>query len=289
MNIEEYYSFAWIAFFILGTIFGSFLNLFAYRYPIMIFREHYKNIKDYGTLKQEHEQYILDNEKIGLCLPNSHCPHCKKEIPLYYNVPILGYFFSKGKCFNCKQKISFQYPFVEFITGVLFAFVGLSFGVTLISLALCISVFILLSIIIIDYKTYLLPNELTIPLLFIGLGLNIQYQLFTNSLDSFIGATVGYLIFSGLILVYEKIKNKGEMMGRGDFVLVAAFGAFFGLTSITVLLVISGLIGVLQAILSRIKNGSPIPYGPALSVTFILFIFFNSYLNIDSIINNISF
>lgn len=280
--MEYEYNFILICFFIFGTMFGSFLNLFCYRYPIIYIREYYKSIEEYAILTPEKKQYIKDNEKVGLCLPGSFCPCCKKSIPLYFNVPVIGYFLTRCKCFNCKKTISFQYPLIELITGLLFSLAFYQYGLSINTIFICIAIFLLLSIILIDYKTMLLPNELTVPLLFIGLGINIQSELFTNAWNSFLGASLGYCILYLFVVIYEKIKNKGESMGRGDFCLIAAFGAFFGIKEICILLLISSIIAIIQSIIAKIKNSNPIPFGPALSITFLLYIFMFNYIKLEN-------
>ncbi len=257
-----------IVLFIFGMMFGSFFNVVIYRLPIMLNRKWKADCAEYFT-----DECNSDNndttEKFNLSYPSSHCVNCKSSIPWWSNIPLFGYLFLRGKCLNCKQHISLRYPIIEVITGLLFVLCGyltsniyiLSTYLVFVSFMLCIS--------LIDYDTFLLPDELSLPLLWLGLFINLNGLLTTSLFDSVVGAMCGYLMLWIPFWVFKLITKK-DGMGYGDFKFLAAIGAWGGWQILIVVILISSFSGIIYALILRLcgkfAQGNHIPFGPFLAV-----------------------
>jgi leader peptidase (prepilin peptidase)/N-methyltransferase len=198
--------------------------------------------------------------------PRSHCPRCKTPILNRHNVPVLGWLMLKGKCFACQLPISFRYPSIELLTGLLFVFCGWQWGATPMLVAALILVSFLLCLTFIDLDTQLLPDNLTLPLLWLGLIASVI--LTPNSLaDKVLGVVFGYLSLWSVNYGFRILTGK-EGMGYGDFKLLAALGAWIGLGLLPVVILFSSLLGLLSSlILIRQTRGEPIPFGPYLAMS----------------------
>lgn len=247
--------------FILSLCIGSFLNVVAYRIPIMLKRE---LEADYLALT---EQEPKEHKTFNLMVPNSACPSCGSAIKAWQNIPIISYLLLKGKCANCSTKISMRYPIVEFVTGLLGLLVAVQFGPTLQTAGLLVFTYFLVALTLIDFDEYLLPDNITIPLIWIGLLFNV-FNTYTTLENAVFGAVAGYLSLWSIYWLFKLLTGK-EGMGFGDFKLLAAIGAFLGWQTLPVVILMSSAVGAVVGItliiaLGRDKN-IPIPFGPYLA------------------------
>ena len=268
--------------FLLGLIIGSFLNVIIYRLPIILNRRMHNECV--GILGVDLPLYL---EKFSLFFPFSHCTACKVRVPFWANIPLIGYFLLNGRCYNCKTKISIRYPLVELLTAVLFVLAGYIHNDIVILPGLLLFTSITLCLILIDYDTFLLPDELTLCLLWLGLLFNLT-GIFAGSLaNAVIGAVVGYML---LWLVYWgfKLITKKDGMGYGDFKFLAAILAWVGYQGLVPVLLISSLAGIVYFIVAKLsgklKIEEPtghIPFGPFLGVAGLVVVLGSKYLNLS--------
>lgn len=247
--------------FIFSLCVGSFLNVVAYRLPIMMKRQ---IEAEYSELNDKEQP---DSEPFNLMVPPSACPKCQSKIRPWQNIPVISYLWLKGKCANCKTGISPRYPIVEFITGLLGLVVAFQFGASLQTLALLVFTYFLVAMTLIDLDEYLLPDDLTLPLIWIGLFAN-SFGVFTSLENAVYGALAGYLSLWSIFWLFKLLTGK-EGMGYGDFKLLAAIGAFLGWQALPVVILLSSAVGAVVGItmiilLGRDKN-IPIPFGPYLA------------------------
>ena len=253
--------------FILGLLIGSFLNVVIFRVPKML--EQDWHLQCAHLLEDEKKIEELESkEKITLSTPNSTCPSCQHAIKPWENIPVISYLFLKGKCSQCKSAISLRYPAVELVTALLSLVVILYFGASYEGLAGLLLTWVLISLTLIDADTQLLPDNMTLPLLWLGLILN-AFGMFT-SLDSALwGAVFGYLSLWSVYQLFKLLTGK-EGMGYGDFKLLAALGAWFGWQSLPIIILVSSLVGAAIGISMIIIKGKdknvPIPFGPYLAI-----------------------
>lgn len=247
--------------FILSLCVGSFLNVVAYRLPIMMKRQ---VEADYCDLN---EKDLPEHEPFNLMVPVSACPKCKTKIKPWQNIPVISYLWLKGKCANCKTSISPRYPIVEFIAGALGLVVAFEFGTTLQTAALLVFTYFLVAMTLIDLDEYLLPDDLTLPLIWIGLIAN-SFNAFTSLENAVYGAIAGYLSLWSIFWLFKLLTGK-EGMGYGDFKLLAAIGAFLGWQALPVVILLSSAVGAVVGIAMIIVLGRdrniPIPFGPYLA------------------------
>ncbi|MFT5209976.1 MAG: leader peptidase (prepilin peptidase)/N-methyltransferase [Flavobacterium sp.] len=245
-----------------GLVIGSFLNVVIHRIPNMMEREYVAYAKETLDLETEEEA-----ETYNLVFPNSHCPKCKHEIRVWENIPLISYSILGGKCSSCKTKISIRYPSIELLTGILTAFIIMTLGPNLAGLMACILTWSLISLSFIDYDHKILPDDITLPLMWLGLICN-YYGLFTTFSNAFWGAVAGYLSLWTVYHVFKLVTGK-EGMGFGDFKLLAALGAWMGWQMLPLIVILSSLagaiIGGLLIALGRDKT-NPIPFGPLLAL-----------------------
>ena len=242
---------SYIIVFILGSIWGSFSNVCIHRLP--------------------------DNKSVSR--GRSYCPSCKKQIRWYDNIPIFSYVFLKAKCRDCSAKINVKYLLVELICALNFVWFFYLFGTSLTTLLFFILTIFFVIIFFIDLKHFIIPNELTFPLMAIGLlksfDPNLNQYLFPNFLNSLIGGVAGYIIIWMIIFIYKRLRNK-EGMGLGDAKLLSAIGFWFGWISIPFILFFSSFIALVLAIPSLINKSknlsSQIPFGPYLILGCLLYL-----------------
>ena len=250
--------------FILGLCIGSFLNVVIYRLPVMMQNQWRQECYDY--LEQENPS--APKQPFNLAQPASTCPKCQHAIKPWENIPVISYLLLKGKCANCKTPIAARYPLVELATGVLSAYLAwhIGYGVTL--LALLLLTWCLISLTMIDIDHQLLPDSITLPLLWAGLLINSQ-NLFTDLHSAVIGAAAGYLILWSVYWAFKLLTGK-DGMGFGDFKLLAALGAWFGWQLLPLTIVLSSLVGAVLGItllaLQGKEKSTPIPFGPYLAI-----------------------
>jgi leader peptidase (prepilin peptidase) / N-methyltransferase len=244
-----------------GLLIGSFLNVVIHRLPIMGQRELDNYIAEESGNEPPHK------EPYNLLKPRSACPHCKHQITALENIPIISYLALRGKCKACKAPISPRYPIVEAVTGLLSAFLIWHFGSGVAGLATLLFAYFLIAMTMIDADTQLLPDDLTYPLLWCGLLLNL-HGTFAPLGDAVIGAAAGYLVL-WLIFHAFRLATGKEGMGYGDFKLLAALGAWLGWQMLPTIILLSSavgaVIGIVMIFLSRRGWGVPIPFGPYLA------------------------
>lgn len=253
---------AWIAVAtVLGLLIGSFLNVVIYRLPLIMQREWEVQCAELaGTAPPA-------GPAMSLSTPRSRCPHCGHAITALENIPVISYLFLRGRCRVCSASISVRYPIVEALTGLMSAVVAWKFGFDWTAAGALLMTWALIALTFIDLDHQLLPDKITLPLLWLGLYFNL-FGSYTSLEAGVIGAMAGYL---SLWLVYHlfRLLTGKEGMGYGDFKLLGALGAWLGWQSLPVIVLLSSLVGALVGIsLILLKNHSretPIPFGPYLA------------------------
>jgi len=250
-----------ICIFIFSLCVGSFLNVVAYRLPIMMRNEAENEYLEFSN------QDAKDRPVFNLSVPHSACPECKALIKPWQNIPVISYLWLKGKCNNCKIPISPRYPSVELVTALLGLLVAYEFGATWQCAALLVFSYFLVALTLIDMDEYLLPDNLTLPLVWIGLFAN-SFALFTSLENALYGAMAGYLSLWSIYWLFKIVTGK-EGMGFGDFKLLAAIGAFLGWQALPVVILLSSVVGAVVGILGIVILGRDkniaIPFGPYLA------------------------
>ncbi|MDQ2077729.1 A24 family peptidase [Marinimicrobium sp. ABcell2] len=249
---------------ILGLLVGSFLNVVIYRVPKMLEREWHEQCCE--LLEQEPK--TGSDKPFNLVVPNSTCPHCGHGIKPWENIPIVSYLFLKGRCSACGASISARYPIIELVTGVLSFFVIYHFGANLTGLSVLVFTWALIALTMIDIDTQLLPDNITLPLLWLGLIVN-SFGVFTSLTDALWGAVAGYLSLWSIYWLFKLLTGK-EGMGFGDFKLLAALGAWMGWQMLPLIVLMSSFVGAaigIGMILIRGRDRNiPIPFGPYLAI-----------------------
>lgn len=246
---------------VFGLAIGSFLNVVIYRLPKMMQAEWQAQCAELDGKAPE------AGAAFNLVVPGSHCPACKTPLRMRDNVPLLSYLASGGRCAHCGARISPRYPVVEALTAALSAWVAWRFGFGLAGLAALVFTFTLIALTFIDADTTLLPDSLTLPLLWLGLLLNID-GTFAPLHEAVIGAAAGYLSLWSVYWLFKLATGK-EGMGYGDFKLLAALGAWFGWKMLLPIVLLSSIVGagvgIALLILARRGRDIPIPFGPYLA------------------------
>ena len=249
---------------IIGLLVGSFLNVVIYRLPVMMERGWKKECTEYLELD---DSKLDQNEPFNLVLPLSRCPGCDAAIKPYQNIPVISYCFLKGKCANCKTHISLRYPIIEAFTGVMSGIVAWHFGYSVEMLFALLLTWSLITLSFIDIDHQLLPDSITLPLVWLGLFLSL-FSIYTDTHTSIIGAIAGYLSLWTVFHLFKLATGK-EGMGYGDFKLLAVFGAWLGWQYLPIIILLSSLvgavIGVSMVIIVKKDHNIPIPFGPYLA------------------------
>lgn len=244
-----------------GLLIGSFLNVVVYRLPVMAQRE----LDNY--IAHEAGKELPHQDRFDLMVPRSACPHCGHRITALENIPIVSWLFLRGKCSACKAPISPRYPIVEAVTGLLSGVLIWHFGSGWLGLASLVFAYFLISMTLIDYDTKTLPDDLTYPLLWLGLLLNLNGTIVPLR-DAVIGAMAGYLALWTVYWAFKLVTGK-EGMGYGDFKLLAALGAWMGWTALPTIIILSSVVGAVVGIglivFARRDRNNPIPFGPYLA------------------------
>ena len=255
---------------ILGLLVGSFLNVVIYRLPKMMERDWKVQCIDFLGVDNIQESVKKNDHptKFNLVTPNSTCPHCGHKIKPWENIPLISYLLLRGKCSACKAPISIRYPLVEAVTALLSVVAIYNFGPTYAGLASLVFVWCLVALTMIDMDTQLLPDSITLPLLWLGLIAN-HFALF-SSLDSAVwGAVAGYLSLFSVYWLFKLVTGK-EGMGFGDFKLLAALGAWLGWQMLPQIIILSAFVGAAIGIGMIVLRGRdkniPIPFGPYLAI-----------------------
>ena len=251
---------------ILGLLVGSFLNVVIYRLPAMMEREWTSQCK---TLLETEDSNTPEDDPIAfnLVTPNSHCPTCDAPIKAWQNIPVISYLMLGGKCSHCKTSISKRYPIIEFVTGLLSCLAIWHFGFTWQGGAMLLLTWALITLTMIDFDHQLLPDNITLPFLWLGLIAN-SFGLFCSLPEALWGAVFGYLSLWSVYWLFKLVTGK-EGMGYGDFKLLAVLGAWFGWQMLPLIILLSSLVGAIVGIcLLVLKNRGksvPIPFGPYLA------------------------
>jgi leader peptidase (prepilin peptidase) / N-methyltransferase len=246
---------------LLGLLVGSFLNVVIYRLPLMMQREWQQQCDELaGNTSQELEPFTLSS-------PRSRCPHCNHKISALENIPVISYLVLAGKCKQCKAPISFRYPLIEILCGILSGIVAFYFGFSWACLGALLLTWSLIALTFIDVDHQLLPDSITLPLLWFGIFFNL-FDTYVELHTSVVGAIAGYLSLWLVFHSFRLITGK-EGMGYGDFKLLAALGAWIGWSFLPTIILLSSLVGAIVGIsliaLRQQHRDVPIPFGPYLA------------------------
>ena len=252
---------------ILGLLVGSFLNVVIYRLPVMMNKEWHQQCHELLHPDAEDPNKDNNSEKFNLCTPLSRCPKCGHKIKVIENIPVFSYLFLKGKCSSCAESISPRYALIELLTGILTAVVAWHYGFGWQAGAAMLLTWALIAMSFIDIDHQLLPDDITLPLLWLGLLLSL-FPVFVDTQTSIVGAAAGYLSLWGIFWLFKLLTGK-EGMGYGDFKLLALLGAWMGWQLLPIIVLLSSIVGAVIGIamimaLGRDKN-IPIPFGPYLA------------------------
>jgi len=239
---------------LLGLVVGSFLNVVITRLPMMLLATEASSQTTKPTL--------------SLCSPGSHCPQCQQKIFWRHNIPLVSYCFLKGRCAHCRQRISLRYPLVEGLAAIGTCFILYIGGITIHSLSVLVFYYFTMAIIWIDWQHQLIPDWLSIPLLWLGLIANSQ-TLWTSAADAISAAAVGYLLLWLTLHGYRILRGR-DGLGHGDCKLLAALGAWLGLHGMLSALLIASLLGIASALVllarRQIHYHETIAFGPFLAL-----------------------
>jgi leader peptidase (prepilin peptidase)/N-methyltransferase len=248
---------------IVSLIIGSFLNVVIYRLPHMMEHSWSEECRIYLGLKP-HPEY----PPLNLYLPHSHCPQCKKKIRPWHNIPVVSFLWLRGKCKHCKTPISLRYPLVETITCLASVYVAWRFGISWTMMAAVVFTWILICLTFIDLDHHLLPDQLTLLLVWLGLFFSL-FSFFCDSHDAILGAIAGYLLFASIQWIFKFATGKIGM-GQGDFKLLAGLGAFLGWQMLPLIILLSSISGIIFSLthmtIKRSFKSMPLPFGPYLAI-----------------------
>jgi len=259
---------------ILGLLIGSFLNVVIHRVPVMMQRE----VDSVCACERDEPEPHPD--RYNLVVPRSACPHCGHQITALENIPIISWLVLRGKCSSCKAPISARYPAIEALTALLSAALVWHFGSGWAGMASVVFGWLLIAMTFIDIDTQLLPDDLTYPLLWLGLLVNVK-GLFVPLQDAVLGAAAGYMALWTVYWIFKLVRGK-EGMGYGDFKLLAALGAWMGWQMLPAIILLSSVVGALVGIgtivASRMGFDHKIPFGPYLAGAGLAALFFGQQI-----------
>lgn len=248
---------------ILGLLVGSFLNVVIYRLPIML-KNSWRN-ECCELLEMDHSE---QSPGFNLIKPDSHCPSCNTPIKPWQNIPVVSFLLLRGRCAHCQVAISPRYPIIELVTGLMSGYIAFAFGYSEQALAAMLLTWFLIALTMIDIDHQLLPDNMTLPLMWIGILLNSQ-GVFTGLASSVFGAVAGYMVLWTVFWTFKLITGK-EGMGFGDFKLLAALGAWMGWQALPLIIILSSLVGAIIGVAAILIMGKdkniPIPFGPYLAI-----------------------
>ena len=259
----------------LGLIVGSFLNVVIYRLPKMMEQGWRRECCEFL------DQDAPNDPPLSLSVPNSSCRDCGTAIKPWHNIPVISFLLLGGQCAACGTRISWRYPTVELATGLLSLAAAMTFGLgweLAGALAIC---WCLVALTGIDIDTQLLPDSITLPLLWAGIAFNV-FGVFTDLQSAVVGAMLGYVVLWSVFWLFKLVTGK-DGMGYGDFKLLAALGAWFGWQSLPLIIILSSFvgaaIGIILVVAKRQGRDIPMPFGPYLAGAGLLWLFFGDWLN----------
>lgn len=259
---------------LLGLCIGSFLNVVIHRLPKMMEQEWHAQCAD---LRDETPSTAAT---LTLAHPRSRCPSCGHQISALENIPIISYLLLRGRCSSCGTTISLRYPLVETITALVSAYAVWHFGATIQAAGALLLIWALIALTGIDFDTQLLPDTITLPLLWLGLALNLA-GTYTDLHSAVIGAMIGYLTLWSVFWLFKLATGK-EGMGFGDFKLLAALGAWLGWQMLPAIILLSSIVGTLVGVSlivgARHGRNTPIPFGPYLAAAGLIALFWGPQL-----------
>ena len=259
--------------FCFSLLVGSFLNVVIYRFPKSMEYEwtndSIEHLTDtFSELQQPLEKYKITKKPPSIIWARSHCQKCKHQITALENIPVISFLFLRGKCSQCKTKISNRYWLVELLTAILSTLVVYHFGWSLASLCGVVLTWYLIAIALIDFDTLVIPDQFSLSLMWLGLFISL-WHVFVEPISAIKGALLGYLLLWSIFQLFKLITGK-EGMGYGDFKLLAAAGAWFGIKGVLVTVIISAfagsILGIMYLYLSKNSKDKPLPFGPYLAV-----------------------
>lgn len=263
-----------IAALIIGLCIGSFLNVVIHRLPKIMEREWHEQCAELHNIEPP------PSSPLNLSHPRSHCTACGHQISALENIPLISYIFLRGRCSYCDCAISLRYPLIELLTGAASAFAVWHLGFGWPALGALILVWSLIALAAIDFDTQLLPDSITLPLLWIGLAFNLSGTM-TDLASAVVGAMAGYLALWSVFWAFKLATGK-EGMGYGDFKLLAALGAWLGWQMLPVIILLSSIVGAAVGIaliaFARHGRNNPIPFGPYLAAAGVIALFWGQEL-----------
>ncbi|MFC1329156.1 MAG: prepilin peptidase [gamma proteobacterium symbiont of Ctena orbiculata] len=247
---------------LIGLVVGSFLNVVIHRLPKMMEQQWRRDCQELdGNLSEQ------DTAPYNLNRPASHCPNCRHKIRPWENIPVVSWLILKGRCSHCKTSISPRYPIIEAVSGIMSAAVAIHFGFSWATLAALLLTWALIALSMIDFDVQLLPDNITLPFLWLGLVISLG-TIFTDPRSAIIGAAAGYLSLWSVYQLFKRLTGK-EGMGYGDFKLLAMLGAWLGWHYLPQIILLSAMVGAVVGILLIVLRGRdrniPIPFGPYLA------------------------
>jgi len=250
---------------ITGLLVGSFLNVVIYRLPIIMQQGWRKECMEYLQISPEAGQ--AEEAPFNLVFPLSRCPSCNTPIKPYQNIPVISYVFLRGQCATCGCRISMRYPIIEAFTAISSFIVAWQFGYTPQAAFALLLTWALIALIFIDVDHQLLPDSITLPMLWLGICLSL-FNVYTDAHASIIGTVAGYLALWSVFHLFKLATGK-EGMGYGDFKLLALFGAWLGWQYLPIIILLSSLVGAViglgMIIFVKHDHNVPIPFGPYLA------------------------
>ena len=260
MNWDVYAPFVVYLAALFGLLTGSFLNVVIYRVPVMMER-------GWTLFAKEHLQLELteaEKQPFNLLKPDSRCQHCGTPIKPWQNIPVISYILLRGQCGSCQTPISIRYPAIELLTAVMFAVVAIVYGWSWLTLTGLVLTAFLIALTFIDADTQYLPDQLTLPLIWLGLLANYAGGLVSLQ-QAVLGAVCGYMSL-WLLNFMHKLWRGFDGMGAGDFKLLAALGAWLGAAVLPVIVFVAALVGVVAAVVLKAAKSQPIAFGPCLAI-----------------------
>lgn len=255
---------------LLGLLVGSFLNVVILRLPRMMERQWQRDCAELASAagSDAGSPSGAEPEPLSLARPASHCPACGHRIRAWENIPVLSFLWLRGRCSACQARISPRYPLIETLTGVLSLVVVWHFGFSVQAAAALLFTWAMIALAVIDFDTQLLPDVITLPMLWLGLLLSL-FGVFVDAQTAIIGAMAGYLSLWSVFQLFRLLTGR-EGMGHGDFKLLALFGAWMGWQALPGVILLSAvpgaLIGIALIALGRAQRRAAMPFGPYLAI-----------------------